>query len=73
MLGELNEIGEKVGLLINFGKSKILTNSKIPVKTIIKNKELESVTKIVYLRRLISLKSENEKEILRKNYTSLEK
>ena len=69
MLDNLNEESKKVGLHMNFSKTKVMHNKHVVDKdtTIeVENKELKKVDHYIYLGQRISMKPSKEEEIKRR-------
>ena len=65
MLQELHKESKKVGLLLNFNKTKIMTNhEELPI--LIENNQIEYVSEYIYLGQLISFDNRSDKEISRR-------
>lgn len=66
MLKELTQKSREASSEINFKKTKILTNEKIPNSVRIENNTIEIVEQTIYLGQLISLENNTRKEIQRR-------
>ena len=65
MIKEINEAGQKAGLMINLEKTKTMSsNHELQIK--IDNKNIENTNEIIYLGQTISLENRTAKEINRK-------
>lgn len=66
MIQKLNKSRVKTGLTINSEKSKILSIYAKPSKIMAENRELETISEIVYLGQLIALENKTDKEMNRR-------
>ncbi len=58
---------EKVGLTINYGKTKILTNIADPGEIKMNNNKIEIVDKYKFLGQILSIRNKTEKELKVRN------
>ncbi|XP_042886054.1 uncharacterized protein LOC122262171 [Penaeus japonicus] len=63
-LSNLKEVSDKVGLSMNYKKTKIMTNSHLneDIKIELDNNEIEVVQNYIYLGQLISANSTSEEQ-----------
>ena len=65
MILELKNVCEKAGLMMNYSKSKILSNSS-ETEIVLGGGSIETVDEVLYLGQWVSLENETEKEIYKR-------
>ena len=67
MMNELNEESKKLGLKINFKKTKVMYNAHASKsKVYIGNQEIEMVDEYIYLGQLVSMQTDKSNEVKRR-------